>query len=91
MRGKLITSWTELISLPKGTRIDEYSEEHGGGLVHELYMGHVTMKKDMCEMHYLKGKQHFQLTHDHYERVRERGNSSLYAHEQILPEELFTI
>ena len=76
-----ITSWKQLVSLPKGSELLELVND--GKQTNEYITSHVTMKKDMIEMFYKnEEKENFKLEEKHYDNVVTHGNSELFLIER---------
>lgn len=92
MRGIPVDKWEILVSLPKGTKVDEYDCGRES-FAHSLTVGHVTMKKDAVELHYTDRDEFFLLEKHRFLTVLKRGNSILYVQpvEEHFEEDLFEL
>ena len=66
-----INNWETLISLPKGSRLDEIHV--GGKIYHKYKLGDVHTDRQVCEIGYLDEQKPFLLTKSHYESCMDSG------------------
>ena len=90
MREIRITSWKELVSLPKGTKLIERNTKFGNTNIY--FIGHVTMKRDMVEVFYEHRNDHFQIEEAHFTSVLSDGDSTLHhVTENHFDEDMFKL